>query len=648
LQTREQHIKRDKATSNICTAQVLLAVMASMYGVYHGPSGLRAIATTIHDRAASLAAGVRKLGYNVAYDLFFDAVCIETGGRQEAVKKLALDTKVNLRYENDGRIVVNVDETTTAEDVNALVGLFAVAAGSSAVVSGDTDVRGPLHQAGQLTRATEFMTNVVFNKYRSETDMLRYIRHLESRDLSLNYSMIALGSCTMKLNATSEMVPLSWPEWNRMHPFAPVDQAQGYAQIISELERYLCEVTGFAAVSLQPNSGAQGEYAGLMAIRGYLESRGEGHRDICLIPQSAHGTNPASAVMAGWQIVVVKCDEQGNIDLADLSAKAAQYSERLAAVMVTYPSTHGVYEEGIRELTRIVHEHGGQVYMDGANMNAQVGLTSPGMIGADVCHLNLHKTFAIPHGGGGPGMGPIGVAAHLAPFLANHPVINVSSGRTGTAVSAAPWGSALILLISYGYIRMLGATGLRRSSEYAILNANYMKARLEKHYPILYRGTNGFVAHEMILDCRAFKQSAGIEVTDIAKRLMDYGYHAPTVAFPVAGTLMVEPTESESKTELDRFCEAMISIRAEINAIEEGKADRNDNVLANAPHTVDEVTADNWQHSYSRSEAAWPAPWLKGNKFWPSVKRVDNAYGDRNLVCSCPEVSSYENLEPVH
>jgi glycine dehydrogenase len=453
--------------------------------------------------------------------------------------------------------------------------------------------------------------------------------------------MIALGSCTMKLNASSEMMPLSWPLWNSIHPFAPVDQAQGYAQIIRELEAYLCEVTGFDAVSLQPNSGAQGEYAGLMAIRGYLIAKGEGHRDVCLIPQSAHGTNPASAVMAGWKIVVVKCDDNGNIDLHDLRTKAELHKDHLAAAMVTYPSTHGVYEEGIRELTRIVHENGGQVYMDGANMNAQVGLTSPGMIGADVCHLNLHKTFAIPHGGGGPGMGPIGVAKHLSPFLSNHPVINVNNERIGTAVSAAPWGSALILLISYGYIRMLGNEGMRRSTEYAIFNANYMKARLEQHYPILYKGTHGFVAHEMILDCRAFKQTAGIEVTDIAKRLMDYGFHAPTVAFPVAGTLMVEPTESESKSELDRFCDAMISIREEIREIEEGRADKTNNVLVNAPHTVAELTADQWHYPYSRTQAAWPAPWLQGNKFWPSVKRVDNAYGDRNLVCSCPDVSSY-------
>jgi glycine dehydrogenase len=501
---------------------------------------------------------------------------------------------------------------------------------------------------GNLARKSAYLTHPVFNSHRSETDMLRYIHKLESKDLSLNYSMIALGSCTMKLNASSEMIPLSWPEWNRMHPFAPREQAQGYTRIINDLEQYLCEVTGFAAVSLQPNSGAQGEYAGLMAIRGYLTAKGEGHRNICLIPQSAHGTNPASAVMAGWQVVVVKCDENGNVDLSDLRAKAEQHRDHLAAVMVTYPSTHGVFEEGIRELTQIVHECGGQVYMDGANMNAQVGLTSPGMIGADVCHLNLHKTFAIPHGGGGPGMGPIGVAAHLAPYLSNHPLVNVAADRTGTAVSAAPWGSALILLISYGYIRMLGAEGITRSTEYAILNANYMKSRLQNHYPILYVGSNGTVAHEMILDCRAFKQSAGIEVTDIAKRLMDYGFHAPTVAFPVAGTLMVEPTESESRAELDRFCDAMISIREEIRSIEVGSTDRNDNVLINAPHTVEELTADQWTHGYSRQQAAWPVSWLHGNKFWPSVKRVDNAYGDRNLVCSCPDISSYATEEPAH
>lgn len=649
LQTREQHIKRDKATSNICTAQVLLAVMASMYAVYHGPEGLRSIAKSVHLRAATLAAGLRKLGYKVLHDHYFDAVAFSVGENQSSLRKMAEQASMNFRYESDGVVVINVDETTRHEDVTDILAVCAKASGSDYKANGiDPGLKQPITDDLPLARTTEFLTHPVFNTCRSETDMLRYIHRLESRDLSLNYSMIALGSCTMKLNATSEMMPLSWPEWNKLHPFAPVDQTQGYAQIIRELEVYLCAVTGFAAVSLQPNSGAQGEYAGLMAIRGYLEAKGEGHRNICLIPQSAHGTNPASAVMAGWQVVVVKCDDQGNVDLADLSAKAEQHKDHLAAVMVTYPSTHGVFEEGIRELTRIIHECGGQVYMDGANMNAQVGLTSPGMIGADVCHLNLHKTFAIPHGGGGPGMGPIGVAAHLAPYLSNHPIINVNPERKGTAVSAAPWGSALILLISYAYIRMLGKEGVRRSTEIAILNANYMKARLESHYPILYQGKGGTVAHEMILDCRAFKQTAGIEAIDIAKRLMDYGFHAPTVAFPVAGTLMVEPTESESKPELDRFCEAMISIREEIRAIEEGRADRSNNVLLNSPHTAEELTADVWSYPYSRKQAAWPAPWLSGNKFWPSVKRVDNAYGDRNLVCACPDISTYENVEAVH
>lgn len=643
LQTREQHIKRDKATSNICTAQVLLAVMASMYAVYHGPRGLRAIAGDIHKRAVAIGYGVTKLGYALAHRHYFDAVAIHTGGKTAEIRKMAEAAMMNFRYEDGDVIVINVDETTLPADTAEILGIFASAAGVDYKQNGmDPSAQTVINDKMPLARKSDFLTNIVFNKYRSETDMLRYIKHLENKDLALNHSMIALGSCTMKLNATSEMMPLSWPLWNSIHPFAPADQTAGYQQIIRELENYLCEVTGFAAVSLQPNSGAQGEYAGLMAIRGYLIARGEGHRNVCLIPQSAHGTNPASAVMAGWQIVVVKCDEHGNIDLADLRAKAEQHKDKLAAAMVTYPSTHGVYEEGIRELTNIIHENGGQVYMDGANMNAQVGLTSPGMIGADVCHLNLHKTFAIPHGGGGPGMGPIGVAAHLAPYLSNHPVVNVHPERTGTAVSAAPWGSALILLISYGYIRMLGVDGIRQSTEYAIFNANYMKSRLEAHYPILYKGTNGFVAHEMILDCRAFKQTAGIEVTDIAKRLMDYGFHAPTVAFPVAGTLMVEPTESESKDELDRFCDAMISIREEIRAIEEGRADRENNMLVNAPHTCMELTADSWKYPYSRKEAAWPAPWLSHNKFWPTVKRIDNAYGDRNLVCTCPEVSSYE------
>lgn len=646
LQTREQHIKREKATSNICTAQVLLAVMASMYTVYHGARGLKAIADTIHLRAVSLAAGIKKQGYNIVHDQFFDAIAIDAGDKISAIQKLAEESKMNFRYEDGNRIVINVDETTLHEDVTEIIYLFSKAAGFDYKRNGeDASVKAVINDSLSLARKSKFMTHPVFNKYRSETDMLRYIRFLESKDLSLNYSMIALGSCTMKLNATSEMMPLSWPLWNSIHPFAPSDQCEGYKQVLDELEAYLCEITGFSAVSLQPNSGAQGEYAGLMSIRRYLIDNNQGHRNIVLIPSSAHGTNPATAVMAGWKIVVVKCDANGNIDMNDMQEKAVLHKDHLAAAMVTYPSTHGVYEEGIRELTKIVHDNGGQVYMDGANMNAQVGLTSPGMIGADVCHLNLHKTFAIPHGGGGPGMGPIGVAAHLAPYLSNHPVINVNPTRQGTAISGAPWGSALILLISYGYIRMLGKKGVKLATEYAIFNANYMKARLEQHYPILYKGKNGFVAHEMILDCRAFKQTAGIEVTDIAKRLIDYGFHAPTVAFPVAGTLMVEPTESESKEELDRFCDAMIAIRNEIRTIEEGNADRTNNVLVNAPHTLEELTSDDWKYPYSRKEAAWPAPWVIGNKFWASVKRVDNAYGDRNLVCSCPDISTYETAE---
>ena len=647
LQTREQHIKRDKATSNICTAQVLLAVMASMYAVYHGPKGLKAIASEVHLRAVSLAEGLRKHGYTIVHTQFFDTVKINVGDKLEKIRELALHAEINFRYESNGHIVIALDETTLHEDVTEIIHIFATVGGFTYKRNGvDISLQPVITDKLIFSRKTPFCTHPVFSSHHSETDMLRYIKKLENKDLALNTSMIALGSCTMKLNATSEMAPLSWPLWNSIHPFAPLDQAKGYAFIIKQLEAFLCDITGFDAISLQPNSGAQGEYAGLMAIRGYLEAKGEGHRDITLIPQSAHGTNPASAVMAGWKVVIVKCDENGNVDINDLREKAEKHRDNLAAIMVTYPSTHGVYEEGIREITQIVHDNGGQVYMDGANMNAQVGLTHPGMIGADVCHLNLHKTFAIPHGGGGPGMGPIGVKSHLAPYLANHPLVNLGD-RSGTAVSAAPWGSALILLISYGYIRMLGREGIKSATEYAILNANYMKCRLEKHYPVLYQGKNGRVAHEMILDCRAFKQTAGIEVADIAKRLMDYGFHAPTVAFPVAGTLMVEPTESESREEMDRFCDAMIAIREEIKAIEEGAADRNNNVLLNSPHTATELTADEWHHPYSRREAAYPLTWVSENKFWPAVKRIDAAYGDRNLVCSCPDISTYETAEAL-
>lgn len=639
LQTREQHIKRDKATSNICTAQVLLAVMASMYAVYHGSEGIKAIASSIHTRTHQLAESLRKAGFKLLNQTYFDTLSIEVEDA-ESVKDLAEANNINFRY--TGNIVsISIDETVSDNDVKDILRVFAATIGKKSIAHQSTENAQALPQS--LQRTSPYLTHPVFNTHHSETEMLRYIKMLENKDLALNHSMISLGSCTMKLNATSEMEPLSWPEFANMHPFAPLEQAQGYAQIITEFEGYLKEITGFAGISLQPNSGAQGEYAGLMVIRKYQEDKDESHRNIVLIPQSAHGTNPASAVMAGLKVVVVKCDENGNIDISDLREKAEANRDRLSCLMVTYPSTHGVYEEGIKEITSIIHANGGQVYMDGANMNAQVGLTCPALIGADVCHLNLHKTFAIPHGGGGPGMGPIGVAQHLVPYLPSHPIVKTGGAKGVHAVSAAPWGSALIILISYGYVKMLGADGVKRATELAILNANYMKACLENHYPILYKGKNGYCAHEMILDCRAFKTSAGIEVIDIAKRLMDYGYHAPTVAFPVAGTLMVEPTESESLPELDRFCQAMISIRNEISEIEKGNASREDNVLINSPHTAVEATANEWTHSYSRKNAVYPAEWVAQNKFWPSVKRVDNAHGDRNLICTCPDISTYES-----
>ena len=637
LQTREQHIRRDKATSNICTAQVLLAVMASMYAVYHGPDGLKHIAEEIHLTTSRAAATLTQLGYKQLNKNFFDTLCIDSAELTSVIRKEAEALKINFRYTADQKISISIDETTTADELTKLISVFAKAKGKSAPAETKNEASGLINSPA--LRSSTFLTHPVFNQHHSETEMLRYITGLENKDLSLNHSMIALGSCTMKLNATSEMVPVSWPEFNGLHPFSPVDQAMGYQQIISELEQYLCTITGFSAVSLQPNSGAQGEYAGLMVIRAYHHSRNEHHRDVVLIPSSAHGTNPASAVMAGMKVVVVKCDDHGNIDISDLRTKAEANKANLSALMVTYPSTHGVFEEGIREITQIVHEYGGQVYMDGANMNAQVGLTNPATIGADVCHLNLHKTFAIPHGGGGPGMGPIGVAAHLSPFLPSHSVI--AMGGSIPAVSAAPWGSASILLISYAYIRMLGGQGVTASTKYAILNANYIKARLEQHYPILYVGSNNRVAHEMIADCRPFKLSAGIEVEDIAKRLMDYGFHAPTMSFPVPGTIMIEPTESESKAELDRFCDALISIRKEIEEIETGKVDKKDNVLKNAPHTLAEITKDDWSHSYTRKKAAFPLPYILQHKFWPTVGRVDNAYGDRNLVCACPPIESY-------
>lgn len=642
LQTREQHIRRDKATSNICTAQVLLAVMASMYAVYHGAEGLKAIATTVHKRTTALAESLKKAGFKVVNNSWFDTLTVEVEDA-ESVRDMAEANLINFRYKGNS-VGVSIDETTSDEDLKDILRVFAASIGKKSIAA--VSLNGNAIPAA-LLRSSEFLTNAVFNTHHSETEMLRYIKRLENKDLALNHSMISLGSCTMKLNATSEMEPLSWPEFANMHPFAPVEQAQGYAHIITELENYLKEITGFAAVSLQPNSGAQGEYAGLVVIQKYHNDRGQNHRNVVLIPQSAHGTNPASAVLAGLKVVVVKCDDDGNIDLSDLRLKAEQHQENLSCLMVTYPSTHGVYEENIKQITAAVHANGGQVYMDGANMNAQVGLTCPALIGADVCHLNLHKTFAIPHGGGGPGMGPIGVAEHLAPFLPSHTVVPTGGRKGVNAVAAAPWGSALILLISYGYIKMLGKTGVQRATEIAMLNANYIKARLEKHYPVLYKGKNGFCAHEMILDCRAFKAVANIDVTDIAKRLMDYGFHAPTVAFPVAGTLMVEPTESEPLEEIDRFCDAMIAIRHEIMEVINGEYSKEDNMLVNAPHTALEATADEWKHSYSRQKAVFPAPWVAGNKFWPSVKRVDNAYGDRNLVCTCPDVASYESVEAV-
>jgi glycine dehydrogenase len=636
LQTREQHIRREKATSNICTAQVLLAVMAGMYAVYHGPEGLRRIARRVHSLTAALAQALRAAGLDLGRETFFDTLRVRLPqGRAGAVLEAARQRRINLRDFGDGSLGVALDETTTEGEVALLLEAFGVGPGSGL----DAD-------AGEIpasfARTSPFLTHDVFNTHHSEHEMLRYMRMLESRDLSLTTSMIPLGSCTMKLNATSEMVPVSWPEFAELHPFAPPDQTKGYAELFAQLEAWLAEITGFAAVSLQPNAGSQGEYAGLLAIRGWHESRGQSHRRVCLIPVSAHGTNPASAVTAGFKVVVVASDAQGNIDVADLRAKAEAHRAELGALMVTYPSTHGIFEESIREVCEAVHAHGGQVYMDGANMNAQVGLTRPGDMGADVCHLNLHKTFCIPHGGGGPGMGPIGVAAHLAPFLPGHPVVRLPGRDTTGAVSAAPWGSASILTIPWVYIALMGPDGLKRATEVAILNANYMAKRLEGHYDVLYAGRNGRVAHEFIVDARPFQKSAGIEVDDIAKRLMDYGFHAPTMSFPVAGTLMIEPTESEPKAELDRFCDAMIAIREEIRAVEEGRAPRQDNVLKRAPHTVRAVTADEWDRPYTRHQAAFPAPWIALRKFWPAVARIDNPYGDRNLMCTCPPVSSFE------
>ena len=644
LQTREQHIRREKATSNICTAQVLLAIMAGMYAVYHGPEGLRRIARRVHALAAVLAEGLRRLGYDVGTEPFFDTLWVGLGDRSsDSIVKAAEERGINLRRLDDHAVGIALDEATSVTDVEDLISIFDGGGASrfsldDLVKAIDADLPAP------HARTSEILKHPIFHRFHTEHEMLRYIKRLEARDLSMATSMIPLGSCTMKLNATTEMVPVTWPEFGEIHPFAPAAQAQGYRTLFRTLERWLCEITGFSACSLQPNAGSQGEYTGLMVIRAYHRSRGGEGRDVCLIPLSAHGTNPASAVMAGMKVVVVATDANGNVDIADLRAKAEQHRDRLGAIMVTYPSTHGVFEEGIREICEIVHEHGGQVYLDGANMNAQVGLCRPGDYGADVCHLNLHKTFCIPHGGGGPGMGPICVAAHLEPFLPGHPLTDIGVGgaqRIGP-VSAAPWGSASILPISWAYIAMMGAEGLVQATGVAILNANYMAARLQEHYPVLYRGSKGRVAHEFILDLRPFKASAGVEAEDVAKRLMDFSFHAPTMSFPVPGTLMIEPTESESKAELDRFCDAMIAIREEIRAIEEGRMDRANNALKNAPHTAEDAMSSEWDRPYTREQAIFPAPWVKERKFWPYVGRIDNVWGDRNLMCLCPPVESYE------
>ncbi len=633
LQTREQHIKRDKATSNICTAQVLLAVMAGMYAVYHGPDGLRYIARKVHASASTLADHLEKMGLYQHNSCFFDTLMLTADAAK--VRPVAERHGVNFLYIADTTIAISLNEATSEKDLKQVLDIFAEALGKKAPAF--AGMAAPVEFAAGLKRTSGFLENKVFNSYHSETELMRYLKKLERKDLALNHSMIALGSCTMKLNAASEMLALSMPRWANIHPFAPVKQAAGYHYVLKQLENDLSRITGFEGTSLQPNSGAQGEYAGLMTIRAYHESRGESHRNICLIPSSAHGTNPASAVMAGMKVVVTKTDEKGNIDLEDLQEKVEAHSGQLAALMVTYPSTHGVFESSIRQITRLIHDHGGQVYMDGANMNAQVGLTNPAVIGADVCHLNLHKTFAIPHGGGGPGVGPICVAKQLVPFLPGNPVIPTGGSKAITAISAAPWGSSLVCLISYGYIKMLGSEGLTNATKMAILNANYIKTRLNGRFDVLYTGERGRAAHEMIIDCRPFKQR-GVEVTDIAKRLMDYGFHAPTVSFPVAGTLMIEPTESESLEELDRFCEAMLSIRNEIDELTDSAEQ---SVLKNAPHTLEMLTRDHWDFPYSRQKAAFPLPYLAENKFWPSVRRVDDAYGDRNLMCTCAPIEAY-------
>lgn len=633
LQTREQHIKRDKATSNICTAQVLLAVMAGAYAVYHGPEGLKYIADKVHSHTLCLADGLEKMGLYQLNPAYFDTILIKADVEQ--IRPVAEKNNINFLYVDRETIAISLNEATTKERVSEILDVFSIALGKEKPTVNSNKKISLL--GADMLRTSDYLTHEVFNSYHSETQLMRYLKRLERKDLALNHSMISLGSCTMKLNAASEMLPLSMPEWGNIHPFVPLEQAKGYHEVLEELSRELSIITGFAATSLQPNSGAQGEYAGLMTIRAYHESNGETHRNICIIPASAHGTNPASAVMAGMRVIVTKTDDKGNIDLNDLEEKVKLHSENLAALMVTYPSTHGVFESSIRIITQLIHDHGGQVYMDGANMNAQVGLTNPAIIGADVCHLNLHKTFAIPHGGGGPGVGPICVAKQLAPFLPGNPVVKTGGERAITAISAAPWGSALVCLISYGYIKMLGAHGLRRATEIAILNANYIKERLEGKYEVLYTGEKGRAAHEMIIDCRPFKVKE-VEVTDIAKRLMDYGFHAPTVSFPVAGTMMIEPTESEGLSELDRFCDAMIAIRQEIDEIQAGEIS---NVMKNAPHTLKMVTSDTWNFPYSREKAAFPLAYVEENKFWPSIRRVDEAYGDRNLICTCAPIEAY-------
>ena len=635
LQTREQHIKRDKATSNICTAQVLLAVMAGMYAVYHGPKGLKEIANKVHFTAVTLSKKLKSLGLNQLNSSFFDTIRIEAN--RNDIEKEAERYEINFYYPSENIVSITINETITKDDLNDIVSVFSKITKKTITTLDKIEEESTISKS--FIRKTNFLTNSVFSSYHSETELMRYMKSLENKDLSLNRSMISLGSCTMKLNASAEMLPLSWNRWGNIHPFAPKSQTKGFEFVLKKLENQLKEITGFSATSLQPNSGAQGEYAGLMVIKAFHESKGNGNRNICLIPSSAHGTNPASAVMAGMKVVVVKSNEKGNIDIDDLKSKAIENKENLAALMVTYPSTHGVFESNIIEITDTIHHNGGQVYMDGANMNAQVGITNPKIIGADVCHLNLHKTFAIPHGGGGPGVGPICVAKHLAPFLPSNPIINVGGTNAISAISSAPYGSALACLISYGYISMLGAKGLTKATKIAILNANYIKERLSKKYKILYSGKLGRAAHEMIIDCRPFKEN-GIEVSDIAKRLIDYGFHAPTVSFPVVGTLMIEPTESESKNELDRFCNAMLSIREEISNCSEN--DKN-NILKNAPHTLSMVTSDNWEHDYSREQAAFPIEYLKENKFWASVRRVDDAYGDRNLICNCISIEEYNS-----